>query len=487
MSCSNKRALIVDDDRELCRMLTLLLQREGMAVQIANDGHTALSMIQKQPPNVVLADVKMPGMDGVTLLRKVLKQSDRLPVVMLTAYAEVTDAVAIMKAGAFDYLVKPFNHNELLRSLHLALQEAARKQDDTQRVCRKPVLATAANGDNTAFPPRAVLREKMGPSTACEQLITETLCVAETDFTVVLQGETGSGKSLLARALHEHSPRAHGPFIVLDCGAIPENLLETELFGYEKGAFTGAEKRKPGKFEVARGGTLFLDEITNLPPTSQMKLLCALQDKSISPVGGTQSVTVDARLLVACNRNLRTSVIAGEFREDLYYRLNEFNLHLPPLRQRSEDIFYLAERFREESNRELKKNVRGFSDSARHLMLSYSWPGNIRELRTAVRRAVLLADEVAFQEHFELGSARNGNPTFYSQPPPVSLEGLSFEGLSLKEIVRKNTESVERKVLAESLDYAKGNKAEVARILNVDYKTIHTKLKKYGLLNRGAS
>jgi len=470
--------LIVDDDKELCRMLALLLQREKFEVSVAHDGQAALDLLETASPGVLLVDVKMPKMDGITLLKKLQQRDTGPPVIMLTAYTGVADAVEVMRTGAFDYLSKPFDHGQVIRTVRSALQRR-------DIVLSQPDTAEAPGGRAAKRPdgkpqPLSDLRERMGPSSAIEKLIGEILCVAKTNFTVVIEGETGSGKSLLARAIHGASTRAEAPFIALDCGAIPENLLESELFGHEKGAFTGAERRKPGKFESAKGGTLFLDEISNMPLASQIKLLCALQDKTIYPVGSTKAIEVDVRLLAAANCDLRAAVVSGAFREDLFYRLNEYSLYVPPLRERSDDILFLAERFREDSNRELNKCVRRFSDTARNLLLAYAWPGNVRELRAAVRRAVLLADELVFQEHLEIDSTvhNRGRHPAWTQPEP-----MPFEGLSLREIVRRGTESIERKALAEALQYTRGNKAQAARLLRVDYKTIHTKLKKYGIMN----
>jgi two-component system nitrogen regulation response regulator GlnG len=318
----------------------------------------------------------------------------------------------------------------------------------------------------------------MGPSDAVGRLITEVNRVAHSDFSVVILGETGSGKELVAAAIHRYSPRAAGPFVAVDCGAIPETLLESELFGYEKGAFTSADARKAGKLETARGGTLFLDEISNLPPGSQAKLLRVLQEKTIQRLGGNIPLKVDIRLLAATNQDLEAVVAAGAFRRDLYYRLNEFSIHLPPLRDRREDIPYLAGRFLDKTNAELHKEVKGFSGGALEALSSYFWPGNVRQLRSVIRRAVLLARDLITPAHLNINW--NGAP---AQSMPPRAPEASWRDLSLKEIVRLNVDRVEKEVLTQALQHTHGNKAKAARILSIDYKTMHLKVKQHGINN----
>jgi len=324
------------------------------------------------------------------------------------------------------------------------------------------------------------LKRVMGPSEAVSNLISNMTLVAHSDFTVVLSGETGSGKDLIARAIHQSSPRSQGPFIPVDCGAIPESLLESELFGHEKGAFTGAILQKHGKFEMAEKGTLFLDEISNMPLGSQAKLLRTLQDKIIYRVGGTRPVSIDVRLVVASNQDLQLLASGGTFRRDLFFRLNEFTIQIPPLRGRKEDIPHLAKHFLEATNKELEKNVRGFSESAIEKLLHYDWPGNVRQLRSAVRRAVLLADEFITEELLDI---KGGDTPGFTLAPKV--DGTPWKDMSLKEIVRLGTQSIEREVISQVLRHTGGNKAKAARILHIDYKTIHTKVKDYKIQTDG--
>jgi two-component system nitrogen regulation response regulator GlnG len=320
----------------------------------------------------------------------------------------------------------------------------------------------------------------MGPSSVVKRLIADVSRVAGTNFSVLILGETGSGKELVARAIHQSSPRCQAPFMVVDCGAIPETLLESELFGHEKGAYTGADRQKIGKLEMARGGTLFLDEISNMPLGSQAKLLRVLQDKTICRVGGTQAINTDARVLAASNRDLRRLGESGAFRPDVYFRLNEFTIWVPPLRERQEDILYLAKRFLDLTNLELQKNVKGFTQSAVDVLLAYDWPGNVRQLRSAIRRAVLLADDMITEQHMRIDCV---SPKL-TLPDPGCNQGIQEtpeEGLPLKEIMQRRIVAMEREILAHVLRETGGNKAKAARLLHIDYKTIHSKVRQYGI------
>jgi DNA-binding NtrC family response regulator len=456
------RIMIVDDNAELCGMLSHLLETEGFNVQVVHDGEVALGMMRSQVPDVMLLDIKMPGMDGMEVLRRAKEIDQDLPVVMITAYAEIHGAVEAIKAGAHDYLAKPSDNNEVLRVVYRALAER-----DLKRKLRH--LSTQVQESRP-------LREVMGPSDPISRLESEVNCVAKSDSIVVILGETGSGKELVARAIHSLSHRSKGFFIPVDCGGIPEMLLESELFGHEKGAFKGAVVQKSGKFELAKGGTLFFDEISNMPLGSQAKLLRVLQDKMIYRVGGTQPVQVDVRLLVASNQNLQGITGSGSFRRDLFYRLNEFTLVIPPLRERKEDILYLAKRFLDMANMELNKCVKGFSESAIESLISCNWPGNVRQLRATIRRGVLLTDDVVTERHLNLEKVSAPDLTFSQKTQEMLWGNYPF-----KEILRHNVIAIEREVLIQALKHTGGNKAKAARLLQIDYKTIHTKVKQLGI------
>jgi two-component system nitrogen regulation response regulator GlnG len=329
----------------------------------------------------------------------------------------------------------------------------------------------AAWGEDQAY-----LSDLMGSSSEIRKVFAEVRLVAPTNFTVVVTGESGSGKELVANAVHRLSPRAQGPFVAVDCGSIPPTLIESELFGHEKGAFTGADRSRPGKFEAASGGTLFLDEISNLPFPVQAKLLRVLQEKQVWRVGGVRCTKVDIRVIAATNQDLAALVESGLFRRDLYHRLNEFNITVPPLRERSEDVPFLAKRFLDLANLELGKDIRGTSDAALELLLRHSWPGNARELRNVVRRAVLLASEYVEPVHlgFLAGPDNLVNCADDDAAPMVT-------GAGLKEIAKQAVARAERDALRQVLLETRGNKAKAARILKVDYKTVHVKVKAYGI------
>ncbi len=464
MDPSTTRVLIVDDDRDISLLLSALMQKEGLSNMMAHDGETALQMVPVARPDMLLVDVKMPGIDGMEVLKRVKETNPHLPVVLITAYAEVPASVAAMRAGAFDYLAKPFDHSEVVRVVRAALAEGKRRrQAHTEEIA----------ADNC-------LRVMMGPSDAVTRIIREVNRVAQSDFSVIIQGETGSGKELVARALHQLSSRDGGPFIPLDCGAIPETLIESELFGYQKGAFTGATGPKAGKFEAAQGGTLFLDEIGNLPLASQTRLLRVLQEKAVLRLGATRPIKIDVRLLTASNQELQGLVTSGQMREDLFFRLNEFTITIPPLRDRKDDIPYLAKRFLDLTNGELKKQVKGFSDSCLEALFNYNWQGNVRQLRSVIRRAVLLAEDLVTEKLLDIKRAPIPGMAF---TPKV--EGTPWREMPLKEIVRRSVVSVEKEVLTQALKHTRGNKAKAARLLQIDYKTIHTKLKQFGINRSG--
>ncbi len=324
------------------------------------------------------------------------------------------------------------------------------------------------------LPPADPLSALMGPGGRIEKVLERVRQVADSCFTILIEGETGTGKELLARAIHLLSPRRKGPFIALDCGAIPDTLIESELFGYERGAFTGADRRKEGHFQLAEGGSLFLDEIVNLPSTTQAKLLRTLQERQVQPLGGRRPLPVDVRIIAACNVPLEREMRAGRFRQDLFYRLNEFSITLPPLRERVEDVLYLANRFLMEASMELRRPIRGITEEAVQLLLRYAWPGNVRELRNVIRQAVLLSSHLIGPEHL---SALSADPS--SAPPGEGPGPVPGGGRSLREIAAAAAAEAEQQAIRQALQATRGNKSAVARLLHVDYKTLHLKVKRY--------
>jgi two-component system nitrogen regulation response regulator GlnG len=455
--------LIADDEIELAQSLAELVRREGLTPVIVTDGLSALQAVTECCPDVILLDFRMPGMNGMEVLRHVKRLDENLPVVLITAYAEVRGAVDAIHSGAFDYLAKPFNHQDVVRTVWRALR------DREMRLQKQP-----QGGLRRA----ATLRELLGPSVVSTRLIADVERVAKSDFSVLILGETGSGKEVIAGAIHQASLRADNPFVAVDAGAIPETLVESELFGHERGAFTGANQQKPGKFEQADHGTLFLDEISNMPLASQSKLLRVLNDKAVYRLGATKPVKVDVRLLAATNEDVGSLTGSGGFRRDLYFRLNEYTIVIPPLRERREDIPYFAKRFLDLTNAELSKKVEGFTPAALDRMLACRWPGNVRELRATVRRAVLVADDRIDEEHLGLGAAAEPDAPAGG---PDCVDHL-YDSLPLREIIKRSSMKIEREVLERTLHNANGNKAEAARKLRIDYKTIHTKIKEYGIV-----
>lgn len=462
MTAIARRVLVVDDDPAICSMLSVLLEREGLDVKQVHDGRMAMEALHLREPDLLLLDINIPAPDGMEVLRQAGTLYPRLPVVVITAYAGVGGAVEAIKAGAYDYIPKPFNNKEVARVVKRAIGER-------ERIHRIDHLPQATPSGERLF-------QLMGHSASVERLVGDVVRVGGTEFSVIIHGETGSGKELIAHAIHSASARAKGPFVAVDCGAIPETLIENELFGHERGAFTGAHQRQIGKFEAARGGTLFLDEAGNLPLSAQARLLRAIQERVILRVGGSEEIRIDLRIVVASNQDLGEAVAAGTFRQDLLYRLNEYTIRIPPLRERKEDIEYLARRFLLEVEQELHKTGMGFTPEAMARMLSHAWPGNVREFRTTIRHAALMADSRIGVEHLRLpGSGAttetNGNKHGWLTP----------EGPSLKEMVDRHTDEIQRELILRALRQTRGNKAEVARLLKIDYKTILAKLKKFGI------
>jgi two-component system nitrogen regulation response regulator GlnG len=471
MNAVQGRILIAEDDPEMAQLLACLLHREGLTPLLAKDGIEALQLVRAGDPDVLLADLRMPGMDGMELMRKAKDLDPELPVILLTGYAEVRGAVEALRAGAHDYLAKPFDHRQVIRVVLRALNERRLKLQ----------LKHLADHVHQALSPR----ETFGPSEAVGRVISAIERVANSNFSVLIVGETGSGKEVVARAIHQASGRARHAFIPVDCGAIPEALFESELFGHERGAFTGADRQAIGKIEAAHGGTLFLDEISNMPLASQAKLLRVLQEKTLYRLGGAKPIQVDVRMLAASGQDLEGLCDGGAFRPDLYFRLNEYTIFVPPLRGRREDISYLAKRFLDIANIELSKSIKGFSPPAVEMMLAYDWPGNVRQLRSAVRRAVLMAEDVVTEEHLGLRPKAcelmaEGDLVVHGSAR-VRLVG----DLALRDIVRSSTVHVERVAITHALRKTGGNKSKAARLLQVDYKTLHSKVKEYGIQIEG--
>ena len=456
------KILVVDDEAEIRSLLAAVLQSKGYEVVTAEDGAAALQAVPRERPAVILMDLSMPRMNGMDALPEIKRLDAEVPVIICTAHAELATAVRAMKLGAYDYLTKPFDVELLI----LTIERAVERHRLHSRI---EELKRQGQGSSLA--------ERMGGSPAIAQVIQQVAQVAESNFTVLVQGETGTGKELVARGIHQQSPRRQAPFVAVDCGAIPETLVESELFGHERGAFTGAQARREGHFQLAKGGTLFLDEIGNVPLATQAKLLRALEQREVNPLGAARAVAVDARIIAATNSELEESVKAGRFRADLYYRLSEFTIALPPLRSRREDITHLSQRFLDEVSMELRRPVRRISDEAMQVLLHHEWPGNVRELRNVVRKAALLATDVVTPEHIPALSASAPGPARAAADP-------AGEDLSLREVAELAAGQAEREVIRHALESTKGNKSQAARLLRTDYTTLHSKMKRYGISAR---
>ena len=462
--------LIVDDEEMMGIVLSGVFEDAGFTVRTATNGEEAIRLIGERLPDVLLLDIIMPGLSGMDVLRRIKSVDESIPVILMTAMAGVSGAVEAMRAGAFDYIAKPFHNEELLR----IVTGAAR-----QRKSRIP--AAEVEREEPAEGNRDPILYNMGTSAVIMELSARTRRVAKSNFDVLITGETGVGKELIARAIHEMSSRAGKPFIPVDTGAIPETLLESELFGHEEGAFTDARSQKKGKFEMAQGGTIFLDEVPNMSWQSQAKLLRALQDRAIFRVGGSKSISIDVRVIAASNTDFQKMIDEKLFRADLFYRLREFSIHVPALRERKADIPFLVDRFIRQTNNELGKNVTGCSAAAMDALMMYDWPGNVRQLRSTVRSAVLQSMHVVEVDHLEFIEVSGGGSTGGLRGDALELE----DGVPLKEHVKKHIAQIERQIIYETLKSTKWNKAKTARVLQIAYNTLLTKISEYDLQNPG--
>jgi nitrogen regulation protein NR(I) len=476
---AKKQILVVDDEANLRRVLAAQLVRDGYEVHTAEDGEAGLAFLREHHIDLVISDLRMPRLDGMELLRASLREDPHLPVVLITAFGTVDTAVEALKTGAFDYVTKPFDKDEV----RAIVQKALRTRDLSSRD------ASPAGQPAAAGPARFGL---IGSSSSVQELYSVIGRVADTPTTALITGESGTGKELVAHALHESSSRAKKPFIKVNCAAIPKTLIESELFGYERGAFTGAVTAKPGRFELAAGGTLFLDEIGEVPLESQVKLLRVLQEHEFERVGGVRTIHVDVRLVAATNRDLKKAIASGEFREDLYYRLNVVRIELSPLRERRSDVPELVAFFIEKFNQRLRKQVRGVEPAAMDKLAQYDWPGNIRELENVIERAVLFADQATIGVDDLLPQLADMGPeaeavlsTGESPDADPTNEALSAEGLKAQ--VKAATSKIERRLIERALTQTSGNVTHAARLLKISRKGLQLKMKELGLREREGS
>jgi two-component system, NtrC family, response regulator AtoC len=452
MSKERTRILIVDDEEIVRESLSAWLEKDGYTLQTAPDGETAVERIRKERWSILLVDLKMPGIDGLKVLEEARKVQPEAAAVIMTAYATVDTAVAAMKIGAYDYLVKPFDPEEL----SLMIQKIVTQQ----ALVRENVLLRKVLKRDYHF------RDLISKSPTMQAVFDLARMAARSNSTILILGESGTGKELLARAVHMESQRSGGPFVAVSCAALTETLLESELFGHEKGAFTGAAVRRKGKFEMSQSGTLFLDEIGDITSKLQLDLLRVLEDRHFFRVGGSESIQVDVRIIAATNRDLPKAVADGSFREDLFYRLNVIPVHLPPLRDRLEDIPLLVEHFLEQLGAEMNRRVDEVSTDAMGILMSHTWPGNVRELRNVLERAMVVAS----------GQVIQGSDLGLRRPPCVSTDETG--GLA-------SLDDVERHHIARVLQELGGNISHAARTLGIDRATLYNKMKKYQLRKDG--
>ncbi len=451
--------LLVEDKESLRRVLRLTLENAGYSITEAADVRAALNEISRAPHKLVLTDLRMPNGSGLDVLRAARAADGDVPVIVMTAFGSIDEAVQAMKDGAHDFLQKPVDSNHLLLLVERALEQA--------RLRTENLLLREEWARRYGFP------RIIGESEAMKRTVAETQRVAQTETTVLLLGESGTGKELFARAVHHLSNRRDKPIVAINCAAIPETLIENELFGHERGSFTGAGDRRLGKFELAAGGTVFLDEIGELPLAVQGKLLRAIEEKVVDRIGGRAPVPVDVRVVAATNRDLNAAVESGEFRRDLFFRLAVFPLEVPPLRERGEDVVLLARHFASQLGNELRGREARLSEAALAAVRAHRWPGNVRELENAIERACILTDSMMLEpKNLGLGGKRGEDAE--------ALRGFDLSG-TLSDAAQRALRLVERRKIAESLQANEGNKSRTAEDLDVSYKTLLTKIKDYDL------
>jgi two-component system, NtrC family, response regulator HydG len=471
-----KRILIADDDVDICLLLSRYLSKNGFEATTASSGKKALEFIIKEPFDLLISDFRLGDMDGLEMLAKVKEINSALPVIIMTGYSDIRAAVKIIKMGAVDYVTKPLFPEEILHTINKTLEQAESKTKNPTVVTSKKTTL----GNNFV----------VGESPQAKELYRQIDLVAPTNYSVIITGESGTGKESVALAIHNQSLRKGKPFIAMDCGSLSKELAGSELFGHEKGAFTGALFSKPGHFELANGGTLFLDEVANLSYEVQVSLLRVVQERKVKRIGGTKEIDLDVRIIVASNENLYDAFQKGKFREDLYHRFNEFTITMPPLRERGKDIMIFATHFLSNSNHELNKNILGFSEDVVNSFLTYPWPGNLRELKNVIKRAALLTDnDTIHSKALPLEISNHSKLIFKDNmhaASPVAAGGIGVMGgaarfgggaPNLKNIALE----AEYETIINVLKQVNFNKTRAAQILNIDRKTLYNKMKAYNL------
>jgi len=474
------RVLVVDDEKNITLVVQAMLERAGFEVTALNDSSRVAEALDEEEFHAVLSDLQMPGLGGMEILAHCKAEYPELPVVILTAYGTVENAVQALKAGAFDFVTKPFDQQELLDSLTKAVQTCQARRLEPLPITPWTDAADGASDSAGAGISASSISSIIGASPSMQEVFRVIAKVAPTSSTVMIYGESGTGKELVAQEIHRHSPRAKKSFVKINCAAIPANLIESELFGHERGAFTGAVSSKPGRFELAHEGTILLDEVAEMPLEMQVKLLRVLQEQEFTRVGGLHPIRVDVRIVTATNKDLEAEVKAGRFREDLFYRLNVVPVRLPPLRERREDVEALVRIFIQEFSKKLKVRISSIEPACLESLKQHAWPGNIRQLENVIERMVLMADSEVL---------RVSDLPVELRPEPVSL-GVVGEGSgesSFKETVRLRTQAVERELIEKALEELGGNVTRTAEKLGISRKGLQLKMKELGVRRHGTS
>ena len=485
------KVLVIDDDRDMCLLLRKFLERNNYEVIDFTSGKKALSWYEENTPDIVLCDLRLEDISGLEVLQKMKASNPALPFLIITGYSDVRSAVEIMRHGAHDYITKPLFPDEILVTIKQALA-------NSENIKKQPVAPSVKKQENQSSEHIEFDMAEdyvVGPSQSFQQILKQVKLVAPTNYSVIIYGETGSGKEAVANEIHRHSKRFKEPFVAIDCGALSKDLAASELFGHEKGSFTGALNQKVGSFELANGGTIFLDEVANLSYEVQVSLLRVVQERKMRRVGGTKDIELDVRIIVASNEKLWAATQAGKFREDLYHRFNEFSIDIPPLRERREDIMHFANHFLRITNKELEKSVRGFSQDVVNAFNNYVWYGNLRELRNVVKRAVLLSDGDVVELKslpFEITNYEKLNELVPVQPLPntevkTEVAAVAQQPSTTSRIRDLDLKSAridaEYETILAALKQVNFNKSKAAKLMKIDRKTLYNKIKEYQLLN----
>ena len=494
-----QKILIIDDDRDMCLLLKRFLTRHGFEVLEAYNGKKSLELLEETEPSLVMCDFRLEDMEGNVLLGKIKDKYPHLPVIIITGYSDIKIAVEVMKMGAYDYITKPLFPDEILVTIKKALETSTTPAEPKAKPVSEASNSTVQQ-DNTSKERRPAIIHSgdyiFGDTPVFRNILQQIDLVAPTNYTIIIYGESGSGKEAIAQEIHKRSKRKGKPFVAIDCGSLSKELAGSELFGHEKGSFTGALNQKIGSFEIANGGTIFLDEVANLSYDIQVSLLRVVQERKMRRVGGTKDIELDVRMIVASNEKLWDAARKGKFREDLYHRFNEFSIDVPPLRQRPDDVMLFANHFLQLTNMELGKNVKRFSPEVENIFKTYVWYGNLRELKNVIKRATLLTDGEAIEatslpfeiSHFsKLQFEQNPEPTAF---PPAAVAPISMPE-EIQELPRAISETTlkgasidaEYEMILKALKKVNFNKSKAAKLLNIDRKTLYNKMKQYQEFN----